>query len=390
MSHFSVIVVTKDEPDEGTIGYQMAPFHEFECTGVDDEFVQDVDITEESRKEYLDGTTTMYVDPDGKRHDPYGDQFHREFTPEELAQQGPFGTMGSGGGDGISWTSKDWGDGLGYRGKVHFLPEGWQEIEVPRSETQTFAEFVEGWNGLKATTFYRKSDEKLKYGYCLVDYHGEVLKVIDRTNQNKKWDYWRIGGRYAGKFFVKNIQYAGAAPLSWEWKHNKEQPDTESVDWCRKCDLDQERMQRHYISMRRKTISEIMEKTELSKDDLQTALRQESEAHQRWLLLEDRPCGGEYRQWLTDSGYPLAEKISNAMFMYDLDIPDTMTIDEWINAAPWISSFAFVRERTWSEQGKMGWFACVSNENENWPEVLSKLLADVPDDHYLTVVDCHI
>jgi hypothetical protein len=41
MSHFSVLVIGDDV--EG----QLAPYHEFECTGINDEYVEDVDITEE-------------------------------------------------------------------------------------------------------------------------------------------------------------------------------------------------------------------------------------------------------------------------------------------------------------------------------------------------------
>lgn len=46
MSHFTVLVIGND-PEK-----QLAPFHEFECTGVDDEYVQNVDQTEEARAEW--------------------------------------------------------------------------------------------------------------------------------------------------------------------------------------------------------------------------------------------------------------------------------------------------------------------------------------------------
>ncbi len=46
MSHFSVLVIGEN------IESQLQPFHEFECTGTDDQFVQDIDETEEKRKEY--------------------------------------------------------------------------------------------------------------------------------------------------------------------------------------------------------------------------------------------------------------------------------------------------------------------------------------------------
>ena len=45
MSHFGIVVV-------GDVDFNMAPFHEYECDGVNDEFIQDIDQTEELRKTY--------------------------------------------------------------------------------------------------------------------------------------------------------------------------------------------------------------------------------------------------------------------------------------------------------------------------------------------------
>lgn len=45
MSHFTVLVIG-DDPEA-----QLAPYHEYECTGVDDEYVVDVDITEKVREQ---------------------------------------------------------------------------------------------------------------------------------------------------------------------------------------------------------------------------------------------------------------------------------------------------------------------------------------------------
>lgn len=46
MSHFTVLVIGPDP------AAQLQPFHEFECTGIDDEYVQDVDITDEVTEEF--------------------------------------------------------------------------------------------------------------------------------------------------------------------------------------------------------------------------------------------------------------------------------------------------------------------------------------------------
>lgn len=66
MSHFTVLVIGP-EPER-----QLQKFHEFECTGTDDEFVQDLDVTEEYRGEFNRGTQSRFQDPAGKLHDPLG------------------------------------------------------------------------------------------------------------------------------------------------------------------------------------------------------------------------------------------------------------------------------------------------------------------------------
>lgn len=48
MSHFTVMVIGDD------FEKQLAPYHEFECTGTDNEYVLDVDKTEEFKKEWED------------------------------------------------------------------------------------------------------------------------------------------------------------------------------------------------------------------------------------------------------------------------------------------------------------------------------------------------
>jgi hypothetical protein len=55
-----------------------------------------------------------------------------------------------------------------------------------------------------------------------------------------------------------------------------------------------------------------------------------------------------------------------------------------------ISTFAFLHDGKWAARGEMGWWACVSNEQDNWEEAYMKILATLPDDTRLTVLDCHI
>ena len=46
MSHFAIIVIGNN-PEE-----QLAAYHEFECTGINNEFVQEIDVTQETKEDY--------------------------------------------------------------------------------------------------------------------------------------------------------------------------------------------------------------------------------------------------------------------------------------------------------------------------------------------------
>ena len=47
MSHFAVLVITEQEPIDDVLSAALQPFHEYECTGIDDKYVVDVDVTDE-------------------------------------------------------------------------------------------------------------------------------------------------------------------------------------------------------------------------------------------------------------------------------------------------------------------------------------------------------
>ena len=193
MSHFSVIVIGPNVEE------QLAPYHEFECTGLDDQYVQNIDVTEKLRAEWNSETVSRYRDGD-VFHDPHQDRFYRYPNPEEKKLVG----MGSGCGHGLSWTSRDWRDGLGYQTKIHFVPEGMEEVKLTASEVMSFRDFVIYWQSDKEVLPGQTPDTagQHKFRYTLISPSGDVESVIDRTNPNAKWDWYVVGGRYSGKFLV--------------------------------------------------------------------------------------------------------------------------------------------------------------------------------------------
>src|ERR1700675_2759735 len=88
MSHYGGLVIGVNAEE------QLAPYHEYESTGNDDQYVKEIDQTEEARTAFATATTSRYKDTEGNLHDPFTpegnwhQQFWRELTPEEDALYG--------------------------------------------------------------------------------------------------------------------------------------------------------------------------------------------------------------------------------------------------------------------------------------------------------------
>ncbi len=438
MSHFSVLVFTKGKPTNDQLSEIMMPWHEFECTGYDNQYVRDMDITEEAKAEYEKATERVYVDPQGEAHNAYSDRFYRDPTTEETKKIGRI--AGTGCGHGMSWSSKDWGDGKGYRTKVHFCPDGWTEKD--QQESRNFAEWVKGWygktivrrgNGGKLTVVDgdydtdEENERQLKYGYCLVNDAGDVEKVIKRTNPDAKWDWWVIGGRYSGKFSARKpedieenyetcficqgsgmrrdamgIQCRMANPNytcngcdgkgkslkhAPQWVQEGNQMDAAQIDF--------DAMKAKAVNERQEWIDEAVKKTGCSFDEIEAGLITLKKLHAIWVNIptNKRPYGKDYHDWLkTQENGNLASQVKSG-FDWDLpEVPEGMRLMDWIKAAPAITAFAVVKDGKWYERGRMGWWAVVHDEKEKdaWEREVNKLVSVFEADTWITVVECHI
>lgn len=318
MSHFSVMVVTDEKPTDETLSKIMQPYHEFECTGVDDQYVQSVDRTEEAKAKYA------------------------EYLAESL------------------------------------------------DKPESFVEWVHGWYGFSCVgpNVAIDRDGEHKYGYARIDESGNLVEAIDRTNPNKKWDYWRVGGRWRAELQVKEgVASAVSSEPSWEWSNR---PFPEGFDSACVADIDFDKMKAVAVQSRREWVQECIDKCGLSREDFAAGCMQHKESHEKWMELpaETRPRGGEYRQWLRDSGYKLlAAALENN---WEIPEPEGQSLDEWIDSAAPLKTFAVLKDGKWYECGEMGWFACVSNEDDQWDDKFNGLVDSLQPTQWITIIDCHI
>ena len=345
---------------------------------------------------------TRYRDPNGNLHDPYTDdgdvkpEFWRYPTLEEIEKHGEL--FGSGCGDGIHWISKDWGDGLGYRAKISYLPEGWSEVEIPTSKCKTFAEFCVSWYGHEIVPFGEQPDliEKHKYGYTVIDADGNVIKTIDRTNPNRRWDYYQIGGRWNGFFKIKPqtlfavIDRPGLQQMNSDYKP----PTEDRADICMKSDIDIEGMRQEAENEARKKydlVHSIIDQypviiswEECQQLNLAEGFDKEGKPHVNWDAAQK-----QYKN--QPAVMALRENHDTMWFEADEFL---ISREDYLRQAREraLCTFAVVKDSQWYARGRMGWWAMVSNEKEydEWNAQFALLIDELPNNTLLTIVDCHV
>lgn len=385
MSHFCLLVVTDtDSPEE--LEKALQPFHEFECTGDDDQYVQEIDDTEKHRASYDSETQSMIRMPDAQLITASDEQFYRDPTDEEKKLMGPLD-----------------------RPKIRFVPEGATEVEVPVKELKSFRDFLQDWTDrptFTADQVIDRSRDAGKYGYTLVDAEGNVLKTFDRTNPDPKWDWWQIGGRYTGQMTPGYDPEKD--PLNQEQctlcHGTGKRADMEVANGCNGC-------RGKGISTKWPTswAEHAGDRVRVSDIPWQ-ALEEQSvkEATDEWdkaaALTQGLELPGTWASFRDEHGVEKAREIYNAL-------PAVTALREWFDTGRIIEKlkkprdeiladarnepigcFAILHEGKWYERGEAGWWGIVTNEMDEdvWATRVTELLRSLPPEKFVTVVDCHI
>jgi hypothetical protein len=307
MSHFSVLVIG-DNPEA-----QLAPYHEFECTGTNDQYVKDVDITDEIRE--------LMTKPRG-----YGDR-----------KDEPYDLIGA----------------LDYHGLADKVVE--DEGDVDRAETH-------------------------KFGFAVVR-KNELIKAINRTNPNRKWDWYQLGGRYNGRLVIKSNRrgVTGKPGLMTD------PAPAGRVDQARKQDIDFGRMRSEAAAKARVThrrFHALIDGIEFPKPWAQVRAEHGEDINAARKAYAEQPAMERIRE--------------DDEFRWDDDVALEYgcSEDEYAALAEMraLSTFAVVKGGEWAEQGRMGWFAMVSDEEDEktWRARVMQAIEEAPDDALISVYDCHI
>jgi hypothetical protein len=357
MSHFTVLVIGDD------VEKQLQGYHEFECTGIDDEYVVDVDKTAEFEEEFINGTQKMLL-IEGRIEEPYQEKY-KFLTPGQEDRPAILRTH------------------------EYKYPPGAELTDIPHHAVyDSFREFVVKWHGYDEDGKYARfvDDESAKHG----------VRIIDRTNPNAKWDWWTVGGRWTGHFrlrddidmaAIKKFRKADHVPRCGDPGLMTKPASAGRADSCLKQDIDIDGMRNEAAAI----ANAKYDRFEAATAGLEPAPRWKEvrEAHED--IDAARDAYGKY-PWVM----ALRE---NALDPFGDDAVDYYFIgqggrERFVKRArdTALSTFAVVKDGKWYESGNMGWWGIVSDAKELhvWLDEFNKLIDDLPGDTLLTVVDCHI
>jgi hypothetical protein len=282
MSHFTVMVIGPNYES------QLAPYHEFESTGENNQYVQDVDITDEIKnliQEYKD-----------------------DENPLEAA--------------------------LEDYGLENCIVDNESDID---------------------------REHKHKFGYAIV-VDEQLIKAVNRTNPNKKWDWYQVGGRWSGMLKLKS--------------------GSSRADWARKGDIDWEGMR----NIAANEAGQFWDKVQ-------------AVAPNGWKSWEDvrdqfaNDIDAARNAYHTQAGrQALQLSKDNELMWVDDDV--LVSREEYVQNARDSASmtFAVIKDSQWMERGSMGWWG-ISVGNmpaSEWYSKMAAMIDELDDNTLITIVDCHI
>lgn len=344
MSHFSVLVIT-DSAEE--VEKVLQPFHEYECTGIEDEHVIDVDKTAE--------------------------------VNEWLARQLFVG------------VSKETG-----KEDYQYYADRAEEKLQPGYKTMTQQAYIES--------------QGKSVDLEIAEYHGFEKKngVWTRyTNPNAQWDWWVVGGRWSGLLIAKE----GAEGVKGRPGLMGSEVDANGIDQCKLGDLDLDAMRARnaaHIKERREDAFKKAVENQQKHDD--TAWLLGPDAFEKWDILsvqphqhlravwEEKGAGRSFSDFIDAEkadGCPRAFTVrmgSSVGYASMFGITPGKTMQQAMDSESALGAFAILKDGQWYERGRMGWWGCVADEKDSgaWQQEIDKLLADLPPEKIITVVDCHI
>ena len=339
----------------------------------------------------------------GVQVDPYDERFFRPATQEEVTKLATAPAYVSAGShEGITFrvdrntTPMDW--------RVRQFPEGWEVRSILVSSHTSFVDWAKGYYGYDVVpqdpttipaVLRGEGSYPGKYGFILKN--GDDAQVFTRTNPNRKWDWYSLGGRWTGFFLLRKSAWGrlgkpglmtDAAPAG-------------RADMCRIGDVDLDGMR----DLRGADAAEEFDAYAPCWAGGPIPSWREVLAHYDGTVgVEPQLPGGvdaareAYRNNRVVEAITEIDRARRDGLTWGMDDlrqyfhgGDRAAFIEEARARAGVT-FAVLKDGVWYEKGKMGWWGCVTGEMEQatWNKQFSDLLNGLDPSTLVSVYDVHI
>jgi hypothetical protein len=230
---------------------------------------------------------------------------------------------------------------------------------------ENFETYMKDWCG------YEKRDEKTnKYGYW--------------KNNNAKWDWHELGGRWTGFFKLK----LGVEAVTGKPGLMTAEADDGWGDQALKSEIDFEYMKNDVANKAKQEYKFAMSIIgDLPESELWESIRER--------IKDNDAAKGFYWNQPRQKAWQEKEKSDRKTWPFDFyTSPDDFQMSESDYIQEKVGSaycpFAIIKDGKWFEKGKMGWWGFVSNEDSEWQKKATELIDGLPDNTMLSLYDCHV
>jgi hypothetical protein len=251
-------------------------------------------------------------------------------------------------------------------------------VEATESKEELQKVFEETKERYNYKTFYDFMTEY--YGY--IPQKGKWGRL---TNENAKWDWWSIGGRWTGFFKLK----PGAKGETGQPGLMTNPAKPGYADSALKKDIDFEYMRK---SAEDRAIQEW--------EYIHEAIKGIPIEYESWETAIERLGFEEGRDFYHKQ--PLVKAFTDATQKKNSPVSALghslenflVTKEEYKESGRHsaITTFTVIKDSNWFEKGTMGWWGMSypKMSQKEWNIIFNDLVDSLPDDTLLTIVDCHI
>lgn len=253
------------------------------------------------------------------------------------------------------------------------------DLEVPREEFKTRAKSLvdEIEKDMAKVLKDNKMDEYKRNQKMYLDYNeyyknDAYEKIFEKyyggeknsngdwgyySNQSSRWDWYQVGGRWAGMLKLKRGKTGEVGEKSWGFK-DEDPYKGGRVDSARIKDIDFAKMEEDY--------KEESEKTWRAR---------------RYQIAKSKKAGK-------------TDKEINGEIAWSYGGTVKSTKKDWMVGRTKFGTYSILVNGEWIEKGSMGWFGCSSETEEEakkWDNDYMEKLAEVSNpNQFITIVDCHV